>query len=147
MKKIAILIILILITGTVFSDSMTEEEAAKIVKAFNGSLDIFGVPEDLYIIDYDLNFKKTRYKSSKSTQDILGITSIIIVPAGILIGLFIPELVWAPYGAQTEIPWGYIIAGVGAGIGIYDLIAIVPKTKRYKIEFLDYYNTKYADYK
>ncbi len=127
------------------SQIKTEEHI--ITNAFAGMRDQYNIPIDLYGVDRVLKLKMNIYESSKSTETTLGITSLITMPLGIIIGVVFPELVWAPYNSRTRIPWGYAIAAAGGGVGLYNLFGVMPKTREYRIEFFDYFNKTYGSYR
>ena len=64
---------------------------------------------------------------------------------GIILAVAAPNLVWAPYGAASGIPYGYFIAGVGAGVGLYAVIAIPPGIKKNEEALISTFKTKYPE--
>jgi len=121
----------------------TPTPSPAITRALSTPTDSYGVPEGLYAVDYEMNAIKNSIDSQKRSLALLGGFGAAFVVLGLVTGAAAPELVWAPGGSMTEVPWGYALAGLGAGVGLYGVIAIPPGIQRNKAALTRTFESKY----
>jgi hypothetical protein len=122
------------------------EEEERLIRIFNGERDEYDVPTQLYTIDDHLKIKLTKYERESQNAGTMGVTSLILTGLGAVLAVATPDLVWAPSGNATGIPYGYFLMAVGGGVGLYTLFVPLPNSSRYKSDFQDYYSTTYSEY-
>jgi hypothetical protein len=112
-------------------------------KALNSPKDRYGIPGGIYGIDSVMKaYKKTL--DSKENQSAFAFWSgVAFLPIGYYLADAVPDLVWAPYGAVTGIPYGYFVMGVGAGFIIWDLVGISPEINKLKQKMVKIFASSY----
>ena len=153
MKKTIMLLLIILCSGSfvVFGESESIEsdatQDAEIVSALQTEPDQYGIPTGIYDIDKSLSLLKVTLQKQRNSALGFGLGGVALVGAGLIVGIAFPELVWAPYSLETSIPWGYAIAGFGAGFSLYTIIALIPSVNKTKDRLIETYESNYGVYK
>jgi len=145
---IFVFIVLLTLNSVVSADEAVNiEKNETIIEAFQGELDEYSIPVNLYPIDDKLFFHKKHFEDSRDNGMLVGITGAVLLGVGGVLAVVVPDLVWAPYGMSTGISYGITLSVVGAGAGLFSLIGILPETNKYKTEFDLYYEETYRHYK
>jgi len=127
------------------TEESAREEESRIVSALRSSKDEYGIPVELYSMDAKLNRLKAAVKTAESDSLLYAITGGICVGGGILLGSAVPELVWAPYGNETSVPYGYMLAGVGGILLVMDLF-ILPSIEPNRAKLKETFESTYRKY-
>lgn len=134
------------LTDTELAEAKESGPSAEVLAALETPKDKYGVPSGLYPLDLQLDTYRSSIKSGEGNATLFGIIGGICVGGGIALAIGVPELVWAPYGGNTGIPYGYFVAGVGIGMVGYDLFGILPGISKNKKAILKLYGDKYGMY-
>jgi hypothetical protein len=116
-ERIALAVLVVGIVRPTFARAAEPELESRtelrLREALDSPADRHGIPARLYDLDAELAGHKATLEQMEGTAQFQGIFGAILLGGGVLIGLAAPDLVWAPFGMPTGIPWGYAIAGVG----------------------------------
>jgi hypothetical protein len=121
----------------------TDEE---LLQALATDMDKYGLPEGIYQYDPLLLQLKTGIQNTETASTLYMTFGGIFIVGGVVLAFAAPDLVWAPYGAETNIPYGYFMAGLGGGFIIYDLLAVNPSISNQKKNLKKEFNDTYGEY-
>ena len=121
----------------------TDEE---LLEALATDMDKYGLPEGIYQYDPLLTQLKLAIQNTETVSTLYMTFGGIFVVGGVALAIGVPDLVWAPYGAETDIPYGYFLVGLGGGLVIYDLVAVNPSLSNQKKNIKKKFNETYEGY-
>lgn len=140
-----ILFILCLPGAVLFADEESGDLDEEIKVAMESMPDKYDIPQDLYRLDKRLLIYKTTITSKKNSAGWFGFGGLALAGLGVVLWQAAPNLVWAPYGNETEIPYGIFLVGLGGGFSIYSLVGILPSIPKAENSLREYYKTHYQD--
>jgi hypothetical protein len=120
--------------------SPTQEE---IKKALGSPKDRFGIPQDVYGINLALKAYKSMVEESEVSSAIVFWGGLVLMPLGYMVNVLEPDLVWAPYGIATGIPYGYFVMGAGGVFVIVDLVSVGPEIEKLKKKMASFFAESY----
>ncbi len=128
--------------GTAAGEPATDKSQS-VEAALGSPLDQWGIPQGMYEVDRVLLLRRQSLVATQTTNIVVSSLAAVLVPGGLLLAALVPELVWAPYGNATRIPWGYFACGVGVVLGIYDLAVVLPDIHKQEQALKDSFVKRY----
>jgi hypothetical protein len=116
---------------------------AALSRAQASAKDRFGIPEDIYGINAALKAYKDKIENEEVSSAFVFWSGVGLIPLGYILAQTMPQLVWAPYGVATGIPYGYFAMGAGGAFIIWDLALIGPGIDKMKAAMTKFYNDSY----
>jgi hypothetical protein len=149
MKKRIALVALMLAAFGAFAwsqDAGTSTLDDATIASLDTPKDKYGIPTGLYAFDVELTNYRTVVKAGEGNATLIGVLGGICIGGGGAPALPAPDLVWAPYGAATNIPYGDFAVGVGVVVVGYDLFSVVPGIDKNKKAMATLYAERYGAY-
>lgn len=118
--------------------------ADQLSNAMSTPKDSYGLPNGIYALDPTLASFRDLVQQKQAGSNILFWGGLGCLPLGYLLAQAVPELVWAPYGTTTDIPYGYFVMAAGGVLVIWDLIGVAPAVQKLKEQLLKAFAESYS---